>query len=65
MPQPFRKTGRVVLLVEACIHAGESEGKDAGLMLVRDMVIGNAGGTLHKTADFGHGAPSSAFKNIS
>jgi len=63
-PAAARKKGRVVLLVEACIHAGESEGKDAGLMLVRDMVIGNAGETLHKTAGFGHGAPSSTFKNI-
>jgi len=28
---------QVVLLVEACIHAGESCGKDAGLMLLRDL----------------------------
>ncbi len=63
-PSAIRKKGRVVLLVEACIHAGECEGKDAGLMLVRDMVMGNAGGTLHNTAGSGHGAPSSAFKNI-
>ena len=28
---------RVVLLVEACIHAGESCGKDAGMMLLRDL----------------------------
>ena len=28
---------RVVLLVEACIHAGESCGKDAGMLLLRDL----------------------------
>jgi len=33
--------GRVLLLIQACIHSGESEGKDAGLMLIRDMVTGN------------------------
>jgi hypothetical protein len=27
----------VVLLVEACIHAGESCGKDAGMILLRDL----------------------------
>lgn len=32
-------SGKAVLLVEACIHPGESEGKDAGLMLIRDIAI--------------------------
>ncbi|MCX6242569.1 MAG: M14 family metallopeptidase [Bacteroidetes bacterium] len=63
-PALIRKKGRVILLVQACIHPGESEGKDAGLMLVRDMVIGNVGGDLHKTSGFGHQSPSSSFKNI-
>jgi len=27
------------LFIEACIHPGESEGKDAGLMLIRDICI--------------------------
>ncbi len=63
-PASIRKKGRVILLVQACIHPGESEGKDAGLMLVRDMVIGNVGAALHKPSGFGHQAPSSAFKNI-
>ncbi len=31
------REGRVVLLVEACIHAGESCGKDAGMLLLRDL----------------------------
>jgi murein tripeptide amidase MpaA len=34
---PESRTGRVVLLVQACIHAGESCGKDAGMLLLRDM----------------------------
>ncbi len=29
---------RVRLMVFACIHAGESDGKDAGLMMIRDFV---------------------------
>jgi len=37
-PGAIRETGRIILLVEACIHPGESEGKDAGLMLIRDLV---------------------------
>lgn len=38
-PGAVRKSGNVVLLIEACIHAGESDGKDAGLMLLRDIAI--------------------------
>ncbi|MEJ2635186.1 MAG: M14 family metallopeptidase [Calditrichia bacterium] len=38
-PEKVRKSGNVIVLVQAAIHAGESDGKDAGLMLVRDMVI--------------------------
>lgn len=30
--------GRLVLNITACIHSGESDGKDAGLMLIRDFV---------------------------
>ncbi len=40
-PGTVRKDStQVVLLVEACIHAGESCGKDAGLLLLRDLVTG-------------------------
>jgi hypothetical protein len=39
-PEAVRARGNAVVLVEACLHAGESEGKDAGLMLVRDLVAG-------------------------
>jgi len=38
-PESVRKSGNVVLLVQACIHAGEPDGKDAGLMLIRDMLL--------------------------
>ncbi len=30
---------KAVVMVQACIHPGESEGKDAGLMLLRDIAI--------------------------
>ena len=30
---------KAIVLIQACIHAGESDGKDAGLMLLRDIVI--------------------------
>ncbi|HYJ46834.1 MAG TPA: M14 family zinc carboxypeptidase, partial [Pyrinomonadaceae bacterium] len=38
-PQAARSAGKVVLLVQACIHSGESDGKDAGLALLRDIAI--------------------------
>ena len=37
-PEAIKKSGNAVLLVQACIHAGESEGKDAGLTLLRDII---------------------------
>jgi len=38
-PEKIREKGRVVILAEACIHAGEPDGKDAGLMFIRDMAL--------------------------
>lgn len=38
-PAAVRKSGNIVLMVQACIHAGEPDGKDAGLMLLRDMLL--------------------------
>ena len=38
-PEAARATGKEILLVNACIHAGECEGKDAGLALIRDLLI--------------------------
>ncbi len=34
-----RKKGKAIILIQACIHAGESDGKDAGLALFRDIAI--------------------------
>ncbi len=34
-----RKKGKAIILVQACIHSGESDGKDAGLALLRDIAI--------------------------
>jgi hypothetical protein len=38
-PVSVRSSGNLVILIEAGIHAGEIDGKDAGLMLIRDIVI--------------------------
>jgi hypothetical protein len=38
-PTAVHKSGNIVLMVQACIHAGEPDGKDAGLMLLRDMLL--------------------------
>lgn len=37
-PKDIKESGNAVLLVQACIHSGESDGKDAGLMLLRDIL---------------------------
>jgi len=34
-----RKKGKAIILIQACIHAGESDGKDAGFALLRDIAI--------------------------
>jgi len=38
-PAEIHDSGKIILLIQACIHPGESEGKDAGLMLIRDLVV--------------------------
>jgi murein tripeptide amidase MpaA len=38
-PQSARRAGKVIILIQACIHAGESDGKDAGFALLRDIAI--------------------------
>ncbi len=37
--QEIRNGQKAIVLIQACIHAGESDGKDAGLMLLRDMAL--------------------------
>lgn len=38
-PERAKKSGKAVVLIQACIHAGESDGKDAGFALLRDIAI--------------------------
>ncbi len=38
-PASLAKNGRPTLLVQAGIHSGEIDGKDAGMMLLRDMTV--------------------------
>lgn len=45
---PRRPGGRPRLLVQCGIHPGEIDGKDAGLMLLRDIAFGDRGGLLDK-----------------
>ncbi len=39
-PEEVRTNGRPTVLIQAGIHAGEIDGKDAGLMLLRDLTVG-------------------------
>jgi hypothetical protein len=39
-PQAAATTGKPVLLMQSCIHAGEVDGKDATLMILRDIAFG-------------------------
>ena len=38
-PQAARSAGKAIIMIQACIHAGESDGKDAGFALLRDIAI--------------------------
>jgi Zinc carboxypeptidase len=40
-PQAARATGKPILLLQSSIHAGEVDGKDASLMLLREIALGN------------------------
>ena len=37
--QQVQASGKPIILIQCCIHPGESEGKDAAMMLARDLVI--------------------------
>lgn len=39
-PEAARKTGKPILLLVSGIHAGEVDGKDATLMILRDLALG-------------------------
>ncbi|MBA3240868.1 MAG: M14 family metallopeptidase [Acidobacteria bacterium] len=45
-PQAARKAGKAVVLIQACIHAGETDGKDAGFALLRDIAVTKARAAL-------------------
>jgi hypothetical protein len=47
-PEQARRTGKPILYIQGNIHAGEVEGKDALLMLLRDLTLGDARGLLDK-----------------
>jgi hypothetical protein len=38
-PAPASRTGKAVILIQSGIHAGEIDGKDASLMLMRDIAV--------------------------
>lgn len=38
-PVEIRKRGRIIILVESCIHSGEPDGKDACMIWLRDMML--------------------------
>ena len=45
-PAALAQSPKPLLLAQAGIHAGEIDGKDAGLMLLRDVAFGNKGSLL-------------------
>lgn len=38
-PEAIRAKGRMVILIQCCIHSGEPDGKDATMIWLRDLVI--------------------------
>jgi len=38
-PEAIHKSGNLILFIQAAVHAGEPDGKDAGLLLFRDIAI--------------------------
>ena len=48
-PAPVRSSGKAVVLIQAGIHAGEMDGKDATMMLLRDLRAGKLGDLLDHT----------------
>jgi hypothetical protein len=47
-PAAFATNGRPTLLAQAGIHSGEIDGKDAGLMLLRDIAFGGKAALLDR-----------------
>ncbi|MFC1548174.1 M14 family metallopeptidase [Candidatus Neomarinimicrobiota bacterium] len=51
-PAALKSTGKPTLLAQAGIHSGEIDGKDAGLMFLRDLTVRGAKAKLLKDANF-------------
>jgi hypothetical protein len=51
-PEALRATGKPTVFAQAGIHAGEMDGKDAGLMLLRDMTVRGTKRALLDRANF-------------
>ena len=51
-PEALHASGRPILLAHAGIHSGEIDGKDAGLMLLRDLTVGGRQSELLEAASF-------------
>ncbi len=47
-PAALKHSTKPLLLAQAGIHSGEIDGKDAGMMLLRDIAFGNKGSLLDK-----------------
>lgn len=47
-PKALKANGKPTLFIQAGIHSGEIDGKDAGLMLLRDITKGNKAALLDK-----------------
>ncbi len=51
-PEAMRKNGKPIVLAQAGIHSGEIDGKDAGLMLLRDLTVRGTRKDLLEQANF-------------
>src|SRR5688572_6546631 len=51
-PEALRRGGKPIVLAHGGIHSGEIDGKDAGLMLLRDMTVGARHRALLDRASF-------------
>jgi hypothetical protein len=41
-PEALRRSGKATVLAQGGIHSGEIDGKDAGMMLLRDLTVGGS-----------------------
>lgn len=51
-PEGLQRSGKPTLMAQAGIHAGEIDGKDAGLMFLRDLTVGGRRRDLLDRANF-------------